>query len=144
MEQESVRTTEKARRDAPRLLSAQCPGWVREAVARLRDIWDEVWDAGEQGRRDARAQEGAEKHATMSTPQVCMRCGRVTVVVARGALWLCVACPLQPPCDEYQHDYRAAPGDTPGVWVCLQCGQLLMSQKITSEDTPTDGRGGES
>lgn len=63
----------------------------------------------------------------------CQRCHTLSDSLSEGSLALCPACPLLPPCGEYQHDYRAAHPDLLGAWVCLNCGQLLTSILISTE-----------
>ena len=67
----------------------------------------------------------------MSTT-ACARCGRIAPLTLHGPLNLCTPCiaSLTPGCGEFQHDYRAAPGETPGGWICLRCGATLASQEI--------------
>ncbi len=59
----------------------------------------------------------------MTPPGVCQRCGALTALVTTGALRLCAACPVQPACGAFQHDYAGT--TEPGRWVCRQCGTTL-------------------
>lgn len=67
----------------------------------------------------------------------CMRCSRIAPLSPKSAthhLWLCDACLLLPACGEYQHQYR---GTGSGTWVCVQCGQTLGSQGISTQRVET-------
>ncbi len=55
----------------------------------------------------------------MTAPGVCQRCHALTALVVRAPLRLCAACPVQPVCAVFQHDYAGSM--EPGRWVCLQC-----------------------
>lgn len=72
----------------------------------------------------------------------CTRCHAVIPdlpAYADHGLILCVACPIQEPCAEFGHTYRAS--QVQGTWLCLLCPATLQSQKITfeavSNSTPT-------